>query len=149
MSRQLYPCGVMFVGERLVHHAARIDGKPTADPPYQIHPSGRSLSRFLRAGERGLLTFSFTEAWKIGTVCCLGPCVLIRVVVIPYCVYPYPQRPPDSGALFVIADRILEADHLMTVEVECMPNLFMLERDDEDDETRTGFVDSKGVVHGE
>lgn len=149
MSRPLYPCGVMVVGERLVQHAPPIDQPLTGASPYKIHPSGRSLSRFLRAGERGLLTFTFSEAWRISTISCLGPCLLVQAIVIPYCVYPYPQRPPDSGALFVIADRILEADHLMTVEVECAPNLFMLEREDEDTETRTGFVDAKGVVHGE
>jgi hypothetical protein len=149
MTRQFYPCGVMFVGERLVQHARGIDGKLTTDPPYQIHPSGRSLSRLLRAGEQALLTFSFTEAWKIGTICCLGPCLLVKAIVTPYIVYPYPQRPPDSGALFVIADRILEADHPLMVELECSPSLFMLEREDEDDRTRSGFVDSKGVVHGQ
>lgn len=145
----LYPCGVMFVGERLVQHAPPLHSPVTGERPYQIHPSGRSSSRLLRSGFRGRLSFTFTEAWRINTIACLGPCVMVQAVILPYCVYPYPQLPPDDGALFVIADRILEAAHPMYVEIECRPELFMLERDDESDEQRPGFTDAKGVVHGE
>lgn len=144
-----YPCGVMFVGERLVQHAPPIDKPMSDEAPFKIHPSGRSLSRMLPAKFRGTLRFVFTETWRINTICCLGPCVMVQAVVAPYVVYPYPQLPPDDGALYVIADRILEPCHEMWVEVECRPELFMLERDEDDGAQRSGFVDSKGVVHGD
>ncbi len=143
-----YPCGVMVMGQRLVCHAPPINEPVTPNPPWEIHSSGRSVSRFLRAREQCRLTVAFTETWKIGTISCLGPCVIVRVVVPPFIVYPYPQPSTDDGSLYVIADRILEATHRIEIEVECRPELFMLERDDEGDQ-RPGFVDAKGIVHAD
>ena len=106
------------------------------------------MSRMVFARARCVLTFTFSEVWKVGTVSCLGPCVLTQVHVGNQTVYPYPQRPPDDGSLYVIADKILEAEHAMLVEVECRPELFMLDRDEDADQC-SGFVDAKGVVHAD
>lgn len=147
MSR-VYPCGAMVVAERLVCHAPPVNQPATGEKPWQIHPSGRSLSRMLRAGSQGTLSFVFTETWRIGTICCLGPCLLVRAIVTPYVVYPYPQHPPEGGSLFCIVDRILEAGCPLTIEVECHPELFMLDGD-EDAEVRPGYFDAMGGVHGQ
>lgn len=145
---RVYPCGAMVVADRLVCHAPPINEPVTGEQPWKIHPSGRSLSRMLRAGSRGTLSFVFTETWRIGTICCLGPCLLVRAIVTPFVVYPYPQQPPEGGSLFVIADRILEAGCPLTIEVECHPELFMLDGD-EDAEIRPGYFDALGGVHGQ
>lgn len=140
----LYPCGVMFMGQRL--EPPRCDGNPSG---WEIHPSGRSVSRMLRARFQGSLTFTFRETWKIGTICCLGPCVLLGATLGSQIVYPYQQHTDDDGSLFVVVDRILEADHVMRIVVECRPELFMLERDEDDGEQRIGFVDAKGAVYAD
>ncbi len=138
----LYPCGVMFMGQRL--EPPRTDGNPRG---WEIHPSGRSLSRLVRARFRASLTFTFRETWKVETICCLGPCVLVEATLGSQIVYPYPQHSGDDGTLYVIADRILEADHVMRIEVECRPQLFMLERDDADEGQRSGFADETEGMH--
>lgn len=138
MSR-VYPCGVMIVGERL-------ESNPTdSSAAWKIHPSGRTVSRMLRAGYFGTISFTFSETWRVSTICCVGPCLMVRATIGSILIYPYPTGPSQDGTLFVLADRILERSHPMTIEVQCLPQLFMLDGDEEAKE-RPKYFDEQGLV---